>query len=138
MTVKVPAVGEDRMLNILRSQWDDACKLRLFQNDYQPADGSVKGDFTEATFSGYAAQSIDDWSVVSQNAANRAEMVSGEKIFAHNGGGTGNTVYGWYLTDDNDSDEVLLAERFPGGSRVLDDDMDDVRVTVTFQLSEPP
>lgn len=136
MVVEVPNIGEESMLATLKTEWQANTTLRLFQNDFVPDDASEKGDFTECTFSGYAGESLTAWGAITQNADNRAEMVHPEKTFNHDGGGTANNVYGWYVTNDNDADEVLFAERFPGGVRVLNDATDDIKITVTFTLGE--
>lgn len=101
--------------------------LRLFKNDYTPADGSALGDFTEADFSGYAEIVIhpgdwDDVAIVSNVAEMQTTVAPSWTATA----GTPNTVYGWYLAYTG-SGIVVAAQRFdsprdmtPGAVETLD------------------
>jgi hypothetical protein len=86
--------------------------LHLFKNDYTPDDDTDIALLTEADFTGYDSVPIL-----------RSEM-SAPVITAHVAvstrssppefnctGGSAQTVYGWYLTAD-DNDDVLAAQRF--------------------------
>jgi hypothetical protein len=64
---------------------------------------TVLADMVEAAYSGYAAQTalVYDFSLVTI-VDDHAESTGDTKLFQHNGGGTSNTVDGWYLTDDTE------------------------------------
>lgn len=117
MSLVVPDVGE---LYVLAS-WiigypPSSLRMHLYQNAYTPVQGSVIGDFTEATFSGYASVSmtLGTPTEVSHKAKSVAVAPS---VFTHNGGGTSNTIYGYYVQDSFTGD-LVWAERF-GSSQLM-------------------
>src|SRR6185295_5809225 len=71
--------------------------LRLFQNNFTPSKSSTVASFTEATFSGYSAQSVT-WGAGSVSA-NISTALATALTFTRGIGATSNTIYGWYLTD---------------------------------------
>jgi len=87
-------------------------QLKLFKNDHTPVVGDDEADYTEADFSGYSATSPDiAWGGAYENGDGKGEIDAVEKTFTHNGGATGNTIYGAYVTTDDD--RLIYAERFP-------------------------
>lgn len=92
--------------------------LRLYQNDYTPLDTSDVSDFTEATFSGYAAIATNAWGGAFLNASNITEIDETLRTFTHNGGGTNNNIYGYYLTDAGGN--LTYAERYSGAPVAMD------------------
>jgi hypothetical protein len=95
-----------------------AYTLHLYTNDVtdglSPAeiDELETVDFDEATFTGYAAQSVAvlDWTVT---AGDPSEAVSVEKTFTSTANQTAQLIYGWFLT--RDSDNVTIAfDQFDG------------------------
>lgn len=85
--------------------------LRLFQNNHTPAVDDVDGDYVEADFSGYASVALSAWSAAFVNGSGKGEIDGGLSTFSHDGGGTGNTVFGAYVTDADG--HVVYAELFP-------------------------
>lgn len=86
-------------------------KLKLFKNNHVPDVTDTEGDYTEADFSGYSSTSpAITWGAAFVNGDDKGEIDADVKTFTHNGGGTGNTVYGAYVTDD--TDRLIYAERF--------------------------
>lgn len=85
-------------------------KLRLYQNNWTPSHADVLSDYMEATFSGYAeafpafggATLVGDQAVADDSAP---------RVFTHNGGGTQNDVYGYYIVNSV-SGKLVSAERF--------------------------
>jgi hypothetical protein len=71
-------------------------KLRLYSNNLTPDNTKVVGDFTEATFAGYAAVSLNFSAdaVVTAHVANDSADAVTFTITA----GTQN-IYGWYVTN---------------------------------------
>lgn len=51
-------------------------KMHLYVNNYTPLPSSVLGDFTEAAWPGYAAQTLSVWSAASIVGTNLAEKQS--------------------------------------------------------------
>jgi hypothetical protein len=90
-----------------------AGKLHLFKNDFTPGFDSVVGDFTEATFPGYAE--IDDVSgplsgtdaetgLLTVTWADGSSWLAGTIV-------ADETIYGWYITNTAGS-SCLAAGRF--------------------------
>jgi hypothetical protein len=72
--------------------------VHLFKNNFTPDPGSVLADFTEATFTGYAAvQSIAKFGTPYKVIDGEYQTDSSAFNFACSGGSS-QTVYGWYLT----------------------------------------
>lgn len=111
MGLIVPDVAEqDFMAWILAQFTAQGLHLHLYKNNYTPVDASVLGSFTEADFSGYSA-AVPSMGTQAE-VANKCQVVDAmPRNFTHNGGGTSNTVYGYYVTKDVGPD-LLWAERF--------------------------
>lgn len=71
---------------------------------------TVLSDITAATFSGYAAQT-PAFSSGGLDGAGRNTYAASTMTFTHNGGGTSNTVLGYYLWN-NSSGKVYFLEDF--------------------------
>ncbi len=115
MAVIVPLIGE---INMLTDYLTSASyRLRLYQNNYTPVAASVLGDFTAATFSGYAqatlAAGIPPWSTPADDGAGRALSFSTLITFANSTGAVGNNIYGYYIVDAGGT-KLFWAERFAG------------------------
>lgn len=101
--------------------------VRLYQNNYTPDDSSNASNFTESTFPGYAAWTLNpaDWQPANTVAHVGEIETYTPPTFSCSGGG-GELAYGWYLQDSATS-RVLLAQRFDtprnmvaGANEVLD------------------
>lgn len=89
------------------------CKVKLFQNDITLSPSTVKGDLTEATFSGYAAATVAALLPSYIDPAGGASAQIATQQFDHSGGATANTVYGaWVETAGGD---LILAMTFENG-----------------------
>lgn len=84
--------------------------IKLFQNNYIPVAGTVIGDLTEATFSGYAAQALAGGAVSGMLDASGRAVAQWNAVTFTKAGATGNTIYGYYVIDG--SGNLLWAERF--------------------------
>lgn len=87
--------------------------LRLFQNNHTPDGADVAGDYTEATFSGYAAVALNNWGNAFQNGSDQGEIDETVRIFTCTGPSPSNAIYGYYVTDG--SGNLVWAERNPAG-----------------------
>lgn len=93
--------------------------LRLFTNQVEAGltetqlNDLAAADFTEATFTGYAAIGLTGgaWSTV---AADPSTATFAVQTFTRSSTGTAQSVWGYYLTMDFDSDEVAFYEQFDG------------------------
>lgn len=107
--------------------------LKLFQNNATISASTVLADLTEADYSGYVAQGIATWTTPQADGSNRKYTESTTvKTFAHDGGGTANTIYGWYLIDSNSGD--LLAVHKFDTPVVMDDATDTIDARPRLQL----
>lgn len=77
----------------------DDVEIHLYQNNYTPGPASVLGDFTEATFDGYAASDAVVWGTPFTDLLDNAVVAGGSKQFTSTGATTPNVVYGYYVTD---------------------------------------
>jgi hypothetical protein len=94
-------------------------KVRLFVNNIVPNENSVVGDFTEATFTGYAGinQALGAPSTITDPISGQQKIIiaptSGSYVFSATGAvSPPQTVYGFYLTDKN-STKVLAFQLLP-------------------------
>jgi hypothetical protein len=85
-------------------------ELRLFTNDYSPVATSVTADFTEATFTDYAAKELsrDDWTTPTTNIDGEAETTQEVQTWI---AGSSQTIYGYYVVGAS-SGKTIWAERF--------------------------
>lgn len=106
MTIKFPNVGEIIWLTRFLAAGD--FHLHLFKNDYTPVDGTDLTDLTEADFTDYAAKTLTagNWPTPTI-VSNVASSTYPDEVWTW---GSSQTIYGWYLTDDFDT-EVICAER---------------------------
>lgn len=106
MTITAPDEGEEAILDQMLAV---DLTLRLFKNNLTPGNASVFSDFTEATFTGYAAKTLTGgaWTTT-PGAPSVATYVA--QTFTCSAAGTAETIYGYYITR---AGKVWIAERFP-------------------------
>lgn len=109
--------------------------LRLFSNNATPAGTSVISDFTEATFTSYAALTLTRGTWASAATSDfgggtiKAYSTYAQQTFTC--GTTGDTIYGYYMTTVGGA--LLWAEKF-ASPRVLSN-TDELLVTPFFSLN---
>ncbi len=81
--------------------WLQTLTCRLFQNNYTPTVLDVPGNYTEATFSGYAAQTMPTWTDAGPDANNNEQFTSAQLVWTLTSTAVINTIYGYYWTDAN-------------------------------------
>lgn len=137
MAVVYPYEGRERDLSTILAN-SGIYVLRLFQNDISPDVDTVLTDFDDADFSGYASVTLT-LSAIFRNGDDNAETVALLAQFAHNGGGTANDIYGWYLTNMAGGIEALVyCERFGDAPRVMDTLGDIINVTPSIAQGDCP
>jgi hypothetical protein len=119
----------DSVLQQQLAQWRDFVltepdyTLHLFKNDYTPVPGSALGDYVEADFPGYAADTIPntEWGTVTV-AAHVASMTQTEvnSFEANAAGFVSQTVYGYYVTGAGGA--FLWGERFENTKTIEPED----------------
>ena len=77
-------------------------QLFLFQDPTTIDRTLVDADITEADFSGYGAESVV-YGAPEQDIGGEWVRIMPSKVFAHNGGGTANTIWGWGARDISSS-----------------------------------
>lgn len=136
--IVIPDVGKTALLAWLLKEDDLSIHnlyLRLFQNDYLIDAETVEGDFTEATFTGYTEKMLTrtNWTAPA--------IVDGKAVTTYTstsqtwtvGAGTPNTIYGYYVVDD-DSGEVVWGENFPAPLAMVEGAS--LAILPTFKLDE--
>lgn len=76
----------------------DACKVKLFQNNIVPGPNTILGDYTEATYSGYAAEAIT-WSDPTIADDGSIEVIGIVGEFRPTSSVVVNSIYGLLLVD---------------------------------------
>jgi len=136
MSVQVfPDVGELRIMFVLKDG-SGTYEMRL----YTAVSGSISqstvvGDFTEATFGGYAAAPIA-WGTPT-SSGNKGVMVGNAAcVFTCNGSGAPNTILGYYIVENGGgrSAQVVSAEEFDG-SYLMENNGDKISVTARWTSS---
>lgn len=103
--VHLPAQSVDDLDAVLGTADWTAPKLHLFTNDFTPSLETILADFTEATYTGYAAQTLT-WGGAYVDGNGIAVAPAGEKIFTQTAA-PNEIVYGGYVT--NTAGTKLLA-----------------------------
>jgi hypothetical protein len=128
-------VGEEQMFKLLCNKSGVTLRdmsLRLYQNDYTPVEGSVVGDFTVATFTGYASITLGtgDWTITPGAPTSAA---CAQKTFTSSAGSQNQNIYGYYLVTV--TDEIFIAgERFSDGPYNIANNGDAIKVTPNITL----
>lgn len=125
-------------VNVLNRALAGDFTLRLFTTDVTTGlteteiDALDETDFTEATFTGYSAVTLTggSWSTASSDPS-RATYA--QQTFT-SAGGSPEDVWGYYLTDDNDSDSLAAFEQFDGP--VVISNGDSLRITPRVNLED--
>lgn len=104
-------------LNHLLAEGDDdvdgplyLAEYRLYQNDFTPVGTMVIGDFTVATFDGFAAKAAA-WNPSLVNVNGFAVTYADSMLWVPTGTTTPNTIFGYYVTDTGGTN-LLYARRF--------------------------
>ena len=119
MPLKVPNVGEQKLLDVIRTGIFNNATLRLFQNNITPADGDTLATYSVATFTGYANITLNAWGAVFTNGAGKAETDETVRTFTQTGTAVTNTIYGYFVVAA-DGTTLLYAERNPAGGVAMD------------------
>jgi hypothetical protein len=98
--MKVPNEGQLAILQVLIDNKLTSLYARLFRSTKTPAAGDVLADYAaiECTFPGYAAIAQNSWATPTL-VAGRAYSECPLRTFTRTSGGSGDTVYGFFLAD---------------------------------------
>lgn len=133
MTAIVAANGREQALRYLigDTSTTEELRLRLFRNDVTPDEDSVTGDFTEATFTGYASVLLDTWTVTPGTVP---EAVHTLIDFVSSADQTAETIYGYYVVRVT-SNDLVAAKRFTGAPYSVQYIGDAISVTPTVSVT---
>lgn len=111
MAGKLVNQGEDLALKALVNHTaPQNLVLKLFKNDWTPADGDDETDATEADFTGYSAVTLTGASWTATPGA-PSSITYAAQDFASSADQTPQTIYGAYLIQTT-SGKLVAAERF--------------------------
>lgn len=133
MTLLVPNNGEGDMLSaVVAKAAAENLVLRLFKSNTTPAETDTAATYTEATFTGYAAETLTaaSW-VVTEGAPGDATYP--QVTFTSTADQTAEPIYGYYLTRVT-SGRIAWAERFPAGPYSIANNGDAIKVTPIITL----
>lgn len=142
MAVIIPNEGERTILNALKTSVlnpSPFSSIRLFQGGGAvTVDASIDAatlNAAEADYSGYAAVQRYDWTTAVTDGSGNAYITCSSVSFQHSGGGTANTIYGWYLLDN--AGNLVMCEEF-GSPITMDDALDIITITPKLFGSQAP
>lgn len=129
MALNVPNTGENIALGVLvnKTAAQDLV-LRLYQNNIVPADTDTAATYTEATFSGYAPITL---SGATWGTPTNGSIAYPQQTFTHDGGGTSNNIYGYYVTQVT-SGTLVYSERDPAAAFLIANLGDNIKITPTI------
>lgn len=110
--------------------------VHLYMNNVSPVKNQGVTQFTEATFTGYAASSALVFGTVLVDVNGVAVLQGGQKEFVASGSTIGNNIYGAYVTDSTGA-TLLDAWRFADAPLVIANSGDGVLVTYLLSLESP-
>lgn len=129
MALLVPNVGENLALEmVVNKTAAQNLVLKLFQSNTTPAEGDTAVTYTESTFSGYVAATLTG---ASWGAASGGSIAYAQQTFTHNGGGTSNSIYGYFMVQAS-SGTLFLAERDGAAPFSMTNNGDNIKITPTI------
>lgn len=127
----VPDVAEINLQTLWLAEVSGLVQLGLYQNNLTPGSGTVFGDFTAATFTGYASIAVP-MGAPATIGGKATITATGVAAFVMGTPGTGNTIYGYYVWVPSTS-LLLWAEKFDN-SVILANAGDEIDITLVFTL----
>ena len=108
--------------------------LKLYKNDKTPADGDDEGDYTEATFTGYAHADLAgaSWTVT---PGAPTEAAYAQQTFTSSADQTTENIYGYFIVQVT-SGKLVWAERFSDAPNPITNNGDNIKVTPKIQLKK--
>lgn len=104
------ADGLDIAADAIYTAFDSLHEMMLYTNTITPGVGTAYADLTEATYSGYARQTVDLSAPVLN--VDTEEIDAAALTFTHDGGGVSNTVKGYAIVRTSDN-KLIVAENLP-------------------------
>src|SRR5262245_11994216 len=118
-------VGKGTLLNLV---------LRLYKSNTTPADTDTEANYTEATFTGYGAQTMTPANWVSTGGNPSNVTYNSQITFTSSANQTpSEAVYGYYFTQVT-SGKLVWSERFSDGPYPITNLNDAIKITPTITL----
>lgn len=136
MPLVLTAAYKTIMLDLKRptlQQW--VC--RLYTNNFNPVFGMAIGNFTQATFQGYASKAISFPNAAVIQVNGKALITSVLITWTPTGVAVQNTVFGYYVTDPANA-TVYFAERNPAGGIIVGQDLSPFTVQLNITEDTDP
>jgi len=133
MALKVPDLGERKLVNLLRLNWG-TLQAGLFIADHVPANGDTLATYVaiEASFPGYARVDVLNWTVAADDGAGRARTAADLITFTRTVSGVPQFVWGYFIVDPDGVQ--LWAERHPAPPVRMEMAGDVFRISPAFTL----
>lgn len=129
MTIIFPNSGENLVLEmIVNKTAAQNLVMKLYSNNVTIGDATVAANFTEATFSGYAAKTLTG---ASWNAAASGSITYAQQTYACDNDAANESIYGYFVTQVT-SGTLLYAEAFTDGPYTISNNGDQIKVTPTI------
>lgn len=129
MSLKIVDGGISRMLDKMLTAYGSTLVIKLFKSNTTPAAGDTAGTYTEATFPGYASQSVGTFGA-STVASSTATATAAQNTFTRSSTGTTENIYGYYVLDSGGN--LLWAERDPAAPIAMTNSGDSYLITPKF------
>lgn len=134
MTIQITNNGELLALKYLIGELTstERLKIKLFKNDITPDSDSVTGDFTEATFTGYASVLLDTWTIT---PGTTPEAVHSLISFESTADQTSENIYGYFIVRTSTND-IVGSKRFTGAPYAMQNLGDVIAITPTLKVND--
>ena len=116
----VPDVGLTNLLDLLTAAWGDTLEVGLFNTAHAPDPSDVPGTYTaiEATFPGYARQTLENWTPALLIASGFAQTEADVVTWTRGAGAGTEDIFGYFVLDA--SGNLLWAESPPWAPVTID------------------
>jgi hypothetical protein len=133
MSLIVPQAGQLDVLTALISGALNGCKMRLFASNLTLGPSTTLATLlaAEATFTGYAAATLNSWSTPATDGSGAAASTDSQGQFTPTGSGGSGNVYGYFLTDSGGT-KLFGCESFGSAMSVAQN----VTLTVTCTYTD--
>lgn len=136
MALLVPNVGEQKIAQLITNSaatTGENLMIRLFKSNTTPTSTMTLTDYTEATFTGYAAVAATSasWTITPGAPTSAAQTAASTFTCS---AATSESIYGYYISQENSS-TLMWSERFSDGPYVLTNNGDKIILTAQLTVS---
>ena len=131
MALLVPNQGEDLALQALVNKTaPQNLTYRLYKNNKTPAETDTEADYTQSTFTGYAAAALTGASWSTTPGAPTSATYA-QQSFTSSADQAAELAYGYYVIQAT-SGKLVWAERFTNGPYTIANNGDVIKITPTI------